>query len=114
MTIPDQIDGARRVIERSVYVAERIHGGKFAENLLIIFSDRFGEIKKGPHIVCAAGRVTEAGELVRVYISVDDGVCFAVKVDLLAISLRPFLETRGDLILKELLEGFKICRRDLG
>ena len=114
MTIPAQIDGARRVIERSVYVAEQIHAGKFAENLLITFSDRFGEIKKGSQIVCAAGRVTEAGELVRVYISVDDGVSFDVKLDLLAISLRPFLETRGDLMLKKLLEGFKICRRDLG
>jgi hypothetical protein len=109
----DQIDAACRTIERAVYVAERIHTCKFAEHLLIAFGDRLGELKEGPHIVCAAGRVTEPGELVRVYISLDDGIGFAIKLDLLTIGLRPFLETSGsDLILKKTSEGFKICRRD--
>jgi hypothetical protein len=67
-------NAARRIAERAVYIAERIHGSKFAENLLVTFGDRFGEVEKAPRVVCAAGCVTEPGELVRVYISLDNDV----------------------------------------
>lgn len=107
-----QIEVARHIVERAVYVVERPQWGEFAQHLLITFGDGFSEFEEGPHVICAPGRAAEPGELVRVYVGFRDGIGSAVEVDLLAIGLRPFLESRRDLILKKDAEGFKICRRD--
>lgn len=105
------IDAARRTVEKAIYVAEQTGDGRFSENLRIGFSDRFGECEKGPTVVCEAFRVTEPGELVRVYVYLSD-VVSPVIIDALAAALQPFLEARTDIVLKKLAEGFKICRCD--
>jgi hypothetical protein len=110
---PSAIDAARHAVEKAVYVAERTGDDRFSEVLRISFSDRLGEREEGPTVICEAFRVTEPGELVRVYVYLSD-VGSTVILDALAVALQPFLEARTDIVLKKLAEGFKICRRDLG
>ena len=111
MIAVSQIEAARCVIEKAVSVAEKIGNGEYSEHLRLGFSDRESEVNKTLSAVCACFRVTEARELVRGYVYLND-IASPVMVDAIAMVLQPFLESRRDLFLKQDTEGFKICRRD--
>ena len=85
----------------------------FVEALSFRFADHFGEIQERPSIAVSAVRATESGEILRVYVDFNDSGSGIIKCNALAASVQPFLESRGDLVLHEDAEGFKICRRDV-
>lgn len=54
--------------------------------------------------------MAEGGELVRVYINLDNDSAIAPERDAFSVALSPFLECWGDLVFQEMPEGFKIMR----
>jgi hypothetical protein len=80
------------------------------EVLSFSFAETDGKIEKRVEIGALGFPTTEVGEIVRVYINLDNPSLLDIVRDAFRVALQPFLVGRPDLTFGETSEGFKIIR----
>lgn len=82
------------------------------EILSVLFSDDFSKIEEELSFCAGDAAVNEAGELLRVYLNLNDPARFSIMRDAVRMALEPFFIGRRNIVVHDFEEGLKIILLD--
>mgnify|MGYP001574176246 CR=1 FL=1 len=95
-------------IEFAIKCRIKYNSRERCELLNVSFPDDFSKIKKDLCFGAGDAAINEAGELVRVYLNLNDPARFAIMRDAVHVALFPLLKGRRDIVVHDFEEGLKI------
>jgi hypothetical protein len=105
---------AARTVLSALQLAEIGGPKEYGEALLFCIPDGGSEFQQRVVVVGNGFQKAIPTELVRVYLDWDNPALKTPMLNALLMALRPLIESRGDLVLEQGAEGFKISLRDDG